>query len=341
MKMPRGVMKPAVLVLGPAEALDGAVAAGLLGRLTDATGITGKPSLFMRWCMKGAVGGTARIMAGALLTHAGREEVPEVCGPSHKVMMAQRRAGLEDLLLTDFGAGATAAEFDAVAVRALALMGAQDSGGRAPGDAEFMRPVKKKNGTMMPTTLVLGAAEALRDAVTAGMFGRRAYTTGLAGKPSIFMRWWVEGAAGGTAHILARALLAHAGREEVAGVCGPSHKVMMAQLGAELERLLLADFGAGATAAEFDAVAVRVLALMGAEDSGGRAPGDAEFMRPAKNIFGDMGPAELVLGGSEALDGAIAAGLLERLTDPTGPAGKPSLFVRGWVDAPAGGTARI
>jgi hypothetical protein len=270
---------PANLVLGEVDALDGAIAAGLLGRLTDTTPLTGKPSLFMRWWMEGAAGGTARILAGALLTHAGREEVAEVCGPFHTMTIAQLGAGLERLLLTDLGAGATAAEFDAVAVRALALMGAKDSGGNAQGDAEFMRPVKDDWGNMKPAKLVLGAPEALDGAIAAGLLERLTDTTGLAGKPSPFMRWWVEGAAGGTARILAGALLTHAGREEVAEVCGSSHKMMVAQLASELERLLLTDVGAGATAAEFDAVAVRALALMGAKDSGGRAPADAEFMR--------------------------------------------------------------
>jgi uncharacterized protein YjbI with pentapeptide repeats len=234
-------------------------------------------------------------------------------------VVSDAAAGLEQLLLTGFGAGATAAEFDAVAAQALALMGAQDSGGRAPGDTEFMRPVKKTNDwgeeMLEPAELVLGVPEALDGAIAAGLLGRLTDTTGLPGKPSPFMRWWVKGAVGSTAHLLASALLAHAGREEVAEVCGPSNKVMIAQLGAELERLLLTDFGAGATAAELDAVAAQALALMGAKDSGGRAPGDAEFMRPVKiNAKGILVPAELVLGVAEALDGAIAAGLLTRLT---------------------------
>jgi hypothetical protein len=104
---------------------------------------------------------------------------------------------------------------------------------------------------------------------------------------------------------------------------------------AGLERLLLTDFGAGATAAEFDAVAVRALALMGAKDSVGRALGDAEFMRPVKKTcFHDTTwgvlPAELVLGVPEALDGAVAAGLLGRLTE-----GEESRFAR-WVKGTRG-----
>jgi hypothetical protein len=54
---------------------------------------------------------------------------------------------------------------------------------------------------------------------------------------------------------------------------------------------------------------------MGAKDSDGRAPGDAEFMRPVKNWRGDEVPAKLVLGTPGTLDGAVAAGLLGRLTE--------------------------
>jgi hypothetical protein len=85
------------------------------------------------------------------------------------------------------------------------------------------------------------------------------------------------------------------------------------QRAAELERLLLADLGEGATAAKFDAIAVQALAFMGAEDSGGRKAGDPDFMHPVKHPKWGVQAAELVLGKAEALDSAIAAGLLERL----------------------------
>jgi uncharacterized protein YjbI with pentapeptide repeats len=99
-----------------------------------------------------------------------------------------------------------------------------------------------------------------------------------------------------------------------------------------LERLLLTDFGEE-FGEEFDTVAVQALALMGAKDSFGRAPGDAEFMRPVMQPWGAMDRAKLVLGEAEALDGAVAAGLLGRLTE----GGEGSRFGR-WVKgaAPSG-----
>jgi hypothetical protein len=115
---------------------------------------------------------------------------------------------------------------------------------------------------------------------------------------------------------------------------------------AQLGRLLLTDFGEGAMAAEFDAVAVQALALMGAKDDKGRVPGDAEFMsvRPVKNKsakkkkiqkrFAGRRPTELVFGASEALDGAVAAGLLERLTEGYDPT-RFSRWVKGAVPSGA------
>ena len=81
------------------------------------------------------------------------------------------------------------------------------------------------------------------------------------------------------------------------------------ELELELERLLMTDFGEGATAAEFDAVAAQALALMGAKDSHGRAFDDSDFMQHK-----DYQRSHLELGEAQALTGAIAAGLLNRLT---------------------------
>jgi hypothetical protein len=77
----------------------------------------------------------------------------------------------------------------------------------------------------------------------------------------------------------------------------------------QLEQLLLTDFGASPTAAEFDAVALQVLTLLDAKDDEGRRPDDPIFLRWPDDDF----PCRFKLHKPELLAAAVAAGLFGRL----------------------------